>query len=118
MARQCCQGFAGEVLRHIQREEDLRRELVSGRITSGSPWIPTEVVRERAEAELAEWEPVSALVREWCGQEALEEFDQVAALREEVDRLRDLLEDAVRWLRDSGHPVKATLLSKQVDGER
>jgi hypothetical protein len=65
---------------------------------------------------LAEERPVFVLIREWCGEGAVEEFDQVLALRGEVDRLRTLLEDTIRWLRDSGHPVKAALLAKDLDG--
>jgi hypothetical protein len=65
---------------------------------------------------LAEERPVFALIREWCGEGAVEEFDHVLALRGEVDRLRILLEDPIRWLRDSGHPVKAALLAKDLDG--
>jgi hypothetical protein len=54
-------------------------------------------------------------VREWCGEEAVEEFNQVLALREEVDRLQALVEDTVRWLHFSGHPVKAALLAKELN---
>jgi hypothetical protein len=56
-----------------------------------------------------------ALIREWCGEQAVREFDRVLELREEVDRLRGLIEDTARWLRDSGHPVKAALVLKQLD---
>ncbi len=48
----------------------------------------------------------------------LEGFDEARALREEVDRLWALVEDTVRWLRDSGHPVKAALLSRELDRDR
>jgi hypothetical protein len=44
----------------------------------------------------------------------VEEFDQMLVLREEVDRLHALVEDTVRWLRLSGHPVKAALLAKEL----
>ena len=45
----------------------------------------------------------------------MEQFDQALALREEVDRLQALVEDTVRWLRLSGHPVKAALLAKELN---
>jgi hypothetical protein len=45
----------------------------------------------------------------------VDKFDQVLALREEVDRLQRLLQETVRWLRYSGHPVKAALVSKELD---
>jgi hypothetical protein len=44
--------------------------------------------------------------------------DEVVALRGEVDRLRAVIEDTVRWLRDSGHPVKAGLLSRDLARNR
>ncbi len=36
------------------------------------------------------------------------------ALREEVDRLRDLLQHTAWWLKHNGHPVKAGLLRKEL----
>jgi hypothetical protein len=115
VARRCCQRFAGEVLQCIlEQEQELRSELVTGDHSSGSRWVSPGTVREHARAELERAEPVFSLVRQWCEQDRLEQFDQVMALREEVDRLRDMLEDTIRWLRESGHPVKAALLSKDL----
>ena len=81
---------------------------------AGPRWVPPEAVREHARADLEKARPVFALLREWCGREVLGGFDEARALREEVDRLRALVEDTARWLRDSGHPVKAALLSKEL----
>jgi hypothetical protein len=47
-----------------------------------------------------------ALVRGWCRQDSVEEFDQVLALRGEVDRLRELVGSTVRWFRDTGPRFK------------
>ena len=63
---------------------------------------------------MRELAPVYALIREWCGQEGSEEFDQVLALREEVDRLRNLVQETAWWLKHNGHPVKAGLLRKEL----
>jgi hypothetical protein len=123
VAKHCCRTFTQNVLRYVQAEEDaLKDEVVSGyytfpdrRYRSWKDKDGFEILRTRAEEWLAEQEPIFALVREWCGEEALEEFDQVLALREEVDRLRELVEDTVRWLRFSGHPVKAALLAKELN---
>jgi hypothetical protein len=81
-------------------------------------WRDTDgfrILRTGAEEWLAEERPVYALIREWCGEGAAEEFDQVLPLRGEVDRLRTVLEDTLRWLRLSGHPVKAALLDRELN---
>ena len=117
------------VLRRVEgRERELREELVTGNLAPaddaaeelprGRLRVSPEAVREHAAAELEKARPVFALLREWCGREVLEGFDEARALREEVDRLRALVEDAARWLRDSGHPVKAALLSKELGQDR
>lgn len=64
---------------------------------------------------MEEWGPVFAIVRGWCGQEATEEFREVIALRQEVDRLQGIVNDlASRWLKDAGHPQKTALVRKQL----
>jgi hypothetical protein len=70
--------------------------------------------RECAEERLRELELVHAFIREWCGQEASDKLDQVLALREEVDRLRNLVQETAWWLKNNGHPVKAGLLRKEL----
>ncbi len=114
---------------HVEeRERELREDLVTGCLASGedapesllagSRWVSPEAVREQARTGLEKAAPVFALVREWCGREAVDGFEESRALREEVDRLRALVEDTVRWLRDSGHPVKAALLSRELGRDR
>lgn len=116
VAMHCCRLFPREILGSIKRDEDeLRRELVCGNLdVRESCWIDGARHREYAEERLRELEPVHALVRRWCGREASEEFDQVLALREEVDRLRDLVQETAWWLKNSGHPVKAGLLRREL----
>ena len=74
MAKHCCRRFLREVLGRIKKEEDeLRQELVSGNLDpSDSWWVDSASHREYAEQRLRELEPVHALIREWCGQEASE----------------------------------------------
>jgi hypothetical protein len=38
----------------------------------------------------------------------------VLALRVEVDRLRNLVQETAWWLKHNGHPVKAGLLRKEL----
>jgi hypothetical protein len=75
--------------------------------------IECEVYFEGMEERLREQEPIFALIRRWCGQEAIDEFNQVLALREEVKRLRELVGTTAGWLRDARHPVKAGPLLKE-----
>lgn len=99
VAKHCCERFYREVLRHLHvEEEELRRELVSGDLDVPRSWrTDNEVHRKRAEARLEELRPVFALVREWCGQDAMEEFREVIALRQEVDRLQGVVKDLAEW---------------------
>lgn len=123
VAKHCCRTFTQDVLRYAQAEEDaLKDAVVSGyyafperRYRSWRDKDGFEILRTRAEERLAEEKPIFDLIREWCGQDAVGEFRQVLELREEVDRLRGLMTDTVRWLRDAGHPVKAALLRKQIN---
>ena len=61
---------------------------------------------ERAEVRLEESRPVFALVREWCEQEATEEFRVVITLRQEVDRLQGILKDLALLPRSAAIPRK------------
>jgi len=78
------------VLRDIAEEEtELREAAVRGRSFDHGSWsghIPAEKCAE----ELYERQPVFALVREWCGQPAVDRFDEVAALRVEISGSRGL----------------------------
>ena len=82
---------------------------------SRSWWSDNEARREWAEARLEELRPIFALVREWCGREAVEEFSEILALRGGVDRLQGMVKDLATWLRDHGHPGKAALVAKELD---
>ncbi|MEU9097426.1 PE-PGRS family protein [Streptomyces sp. NPDC048361] len=53
-------------------------------------------------------------VREWCGQEKAERHDELVALRSEVLRLGELVERAVKALRDRGHGVIASTIERDL----
>lgn len=116
VARHCCRCLPHEVLGCIKKDEDeLHQELVSGNLdVRDSWWVDSTRHREYAEERLRELKPVHTLIREWCGQETSGEFDQVLALREEVDRLHNLVQETAWWLKNNGHPVKAGLLRRQL----
>ena len=56
--------------------------------------------------------PVFALVRSWCGAEAVDRFDELVALRAEVARLGELVERAVDALRKRGAAATAATLER------
>lgn len=115
VAERCCRTFPREVLRYVQgKEDELREDLISSKVPVEAWWFDPAPRREYAESRLAKLRPVYDLVRNWCGQEKVEEFDQMRVLRGEVDQLRDLVLETSRWLRDHGHPVKASLLRNQL----
>lgn len=107
LAKLLCQRFPRDVLADIRRDEDHHR------------WVVTHPENARecvyAEKALARSAIVNALVYAWCGADACSRFDEIAALREEVDRLRVVLESTATWLRAEGHSVKASLLLKGLE---
>lgn len=82
VARHCCERFGRDVLRYVGAEEDaLRRAIVSGyysfptrRHGGSEEGGGSEIRHEWAEKWLGEQAPIFALIREWCGQEAVEEL--------------------------------------------
>jgi hypothetical protein len=87
----------------------------SRRASYSSKPIEYDIAPSRAEERLREEAPIFALIRQWCGQESVEEFEQIQALRAEVGRLRKLVESTATWLRDAGHPQKAARLLKDLN---
>jgi hypothetical protein len=54
------------------------------------------------------------MVREWCGEERADRYDELVALRAEVIRLGGLVERAVQALRDRGHGVIASTIARDL----
>lgn len=110
LARLFCQRFPQEILRHVQaREHEWRQRTI----------LPSEPFSEEFALEcLDKLKPVFSLAREWCGEKDVAEFDEVTALREEVRRLRGLVESIAGWLREAGHPIKASLVLRELNDTR
>lgn len=47
--------------------------------------------------------PALDLLRSWCGAEAMEEWDEIASLRAEIDRLQELIEEIAYQIDQAGH---------------
>lgn len=65
---------------------------------SGRSWISAEICAEVDE----EFSPARELVRQWCGAEAKDRYDELVALRAEVTRLGGLIERSIAALRRAG----------------
>ena len=53
-------------------------------------------------------------VRAWCGEDKVERYDELVALRAEVIRLGELVEKAAKALRDRGHGVIASTIERDL----
>ncbi len=62
----------------------------------------------------ADYKPARDLVRQWCGTEAQERYDELAALRVEVVRLGRLIERAISAVREAGDVRKADDLEREL----
>lgn len=70
--------------------------------------------RRRDDRKLDAEAVVLRTVREWCGEEKTERYDELVALRAEVIRLGQLVEKAVKTLRDRGHGVIASTIERDL----
>jgi hypothetical protein len=118
LARLVAQKYPDEVLAWVANEEEqLREEAVHGKAFDDGPWLG-HIAAERCAEYLREREPVFAQVREWCGQPAVERFDEVVALRAEVRRLRELVVRAADRLEAAGHSHLAKRLRNEAEKPR
>ncbi|MFI6505684.1 hypothetical protein [Nonomuraea typhae] len=103
--------FSEEIIEAIHREEaELRTEALYG-YSYRQSW---EDAREERRVRLREREPVHAVVRQWCGRKAVERFDELLALRNEVERLGKLLDRAVEELRKRGAAATAATIESDL----
>jgi hypothetical protein len=95
--------FSACVLADVSREEDRhRRRAIYGEHHAdwpGSGYCSPEVCAEIDR----KWAPTHDLLRKWCGQHVVQQYDEVKALREEISKLVALIEHAISTLREAGH---------------
>jgi hypothetical protein len=118
LAHLVAQKYADEILARVANEEErLRQAAVQGRFFEDGSWSG-HVPPERCAEYLREREPVFAQVREWCGQPAVERFDELGALRAEVLRLRELVTTTAERLEAAGHSHLAKRLRSEAGRPR
>ncbi|MGF6886352.1 hypothetical protein ABIA39_000319 [Nocardia sp. GAS34] len=110
IAKSLARKFADVVVAQIeQREEEARRHNQWG-YASSTGWISAEICAEVDQ----EFAPARELVRQWCGADARDRYDELLALRAEVYRLGALIERAVTALRSSGNDRDAEAIERDL----
>lgn len=106
LARRAAERFVDEILPEVKnREQALADERAQSQWQS---WA------RRDDRKLDAEQAVLRMVREWCGEERAERYDELVALRAEVIRLGGLVERAVQALRDRGHGVIASTIARDL----
>ncbi|MFF5485217.1 PE-PGRS family protein [Streptomyces virginiae] len=101
---------AGRRAEDILPEVDRRQQAIDQERTQSSWYSYSRRDVRKLDAEAA----VLRTVREWCGQDMAERYDELVALREEVVRLGKLVEKSVKALRDRGHGVIASTIERDL----
>jgi hypothetical protein len=56
----------------------------------------------------------AGLLRQWCGQNVVERYDQIKVLREEISKLVTLSEHAIEKLREAGKSRQANKFAREL----
>ncbi|MFC9847907.1 PE-PGRS family protein [Streptomyces sp. NPDC060223] len=106
VARHVAARLADEILPEVDRkQQDIEQERAQPSWHSYS---------RRDERKLDAEAAVLRTVRAWCGQDKADRYDELVALRAEVIRLGELVEKAVKALRDRGHGVIASTIERDL----
>ncbi|MFE3138941.1 PE-PGRS family protein [Streptomyces scopuliridis] len=106
VARQVAGRLAEEILPEVDRkQQDIDQERAQPSWYSYSRRDDRKLDAEAA---------VLRTVRAWCGQDKADRYDELVALRAEVIRLGELVEKAVKALRDRGHGVIASTIERDL----
>ncbi|MBJ7902162.1 PE-PGRS family protein [Streptomyces sp. DSM 110735] len=101
---------AGRLADDILSEVDRKQQAIEQERTQSSRYSYSRRDDRKLDAEAA----VLRTVREWCGQDKAERYDELIALRDEVVRLGKLVERSVKALRDRGHGVIASTIERDL----
>jgi hypothetical protein len=116
IARRAAQREPYPVLRYLEKEEaEARREATYGswyrRRGAPDDHVPAEIC---ASLDEEHGRPVRALLREWCGANAVDLRAEILSLREEAAAAAALAQAAVELLRRHGHPRDANRLEREL----
>ncbi|WP_055699765.1 hypothetical protein [Streptomyces silaceus] len=101
---------AGRLADEILPEVDRKQQGIEQERAQSSWYSYSRRDDRKLDAEAA----VLRTVRAWCGEDKADRYDELVALRAEVIRLGELVEKAVKALRDRGHGVIASTIERDL----
>jgi hypothetical protein len=119
VAKRAAERDPEAVLRHVEREEaEARRDAIYGRDYPGrgknGRWSVTPEICAQVDEEHGR--PIRAILRDWCGAEAVGVRSELGDLRKEVLRLTKLVESSVEALRQAGARREAERIEVELAG--
>lgn len=114
-AARACRSHADAVARYVTAEEAaLRDGVVHGRTFAGSRGLGAVLTAEECAETFDDDMAVLEVLRTWCGRQAADRFDELAALRAEVARLGAIAEEAIEAVRQAGNGRAADALQQRL----
>jgi hypothetical protein len=101
----------------VQNEEnEARYHAVHGKIYRGRGKTPDDVISPEIcrKVDNEYGRPRRALIRSWCGADAVDRYDELAELRKEIHRVGQIAEAAIGALRKAGQKWEADHLARQL----
>jgi hypothetical protein len=115
LARDAAPKHADAVLRDIaDKERKAAQHAIYGDLIGtrrSKPWYVSPKVCAEVDARQV---PTYALLRQWCGEDAVGRFDELAALRTELLRFGQLIERAISALEEAGLSKIAASLKREL----
>jgi hypothetical protein len=115
LARDAAPTHANAVLREIaERERRAAHHAIYGEVMGtgrARPWYISPKVCAEVDARQV---PTYALIRQWCGDDAVDRFDELAALRTELLRFGQLVERAISALEEAGLSKVAASMKREL----
>lgn len=115
IARALAEKNAEKVLERVQKEErQARHEAIYGHASSysrGSGHISPEICAEVDQEVSA---PIREVLRSWCGAENVDRFDELIALRKEIQRVGDVAQKMIDAMRAHGEDTLASQFQREL----
>ncbi|WP_133119205.1 hypothetical protein [Mycolicibacterium agri] len=105
------------ILEAVQKEEgEARYVAIHGRWYRGRGSRPDYTIPADIciQTDNEYYKPRRAILRQWCGAEAADRYDELAELRKEIHRVGQIAETAIKALRAAGRRQEAEHLARQL----